>query len=232
MFQAKSERNYLVYSVIYLIVIAITYNFFPEIIPFKFFEFWKIEGTVSQWMYAALPIFIWAFVINVIISGIISTDDDTPTFGSFVGGATLISTWAGVVEEICFRWIIFFGAIGVIVFWNYLVFGCAGFGVTEWLHINVFGPLTSLISFNKLDPYLFHPHSWSIGASMLFANAFFRDGHKYQGFLGYANSWFMGLYFFWIMFTYGLPAAILIHFTYDMVCFFSSYLAIKCRIGR
>ena len=54
---------------------------------------------------------------------------------------------------------------------------------------------------------------------MLYTNAFFRDGHRYQGPIGVLNSWFAGMFLFWIMFTYGLPAAILVHFMYDFLIF-------------
>ena len=33
-------------------------------------------------------------------------------------------------------------------------------------------------------------------------------GHKYQGLFGLINSWFIGMYFFYLMFTFGLVAAI------------------------
>ncbi len=74
-------------------------------------------------------------------------------------------------------------------------------------------------SLHYLQEYFSHATGWAIGAAMLAANAKFRDGHKYQGMLGWINSWFMGLYFFWLMFNYGLPAAIVVHIVYDIVCF-------------
>ena len=56
---------------------------------------------------------------------------------------------------------------------------------------------------------------WGIGAGMLAANAFFRDGHKYQGNFGMVNSWFIGMYMFHILFTYGLPECMFAHFAYN-----------------
>lgn len=46
-----------------------------------------------------------------------------------------------------------------------------------------------------------------------------RNGHAYQGWFGTINSWFLGLYFFYIMLTHGLLAAIVVHFTYDFIIF-------------
>ena len=76
---------------------------------------------------------------------------------------------------------------------------------------------------------LFHPSSWAVGAAVISANAFFRDGHKYQGILGVLNSWFAGMFFFWMMFAHGLWAAMVVHFTYDVVVFTVATLGYSAR---
>jgi len=66
------------------------------------------------------------------------------------------------------------------------------------------------------------------------ANAKFRDGHKYQGFLGYVNSWFLGLDLLHCAIIYGLITAIAIHSIYNISIHTISYLTkkIQGRFGR
>jgi len=213
----------------YILVMGICFIFFEDVIPYTFFELFQMKGSVSIWLYSALPIFCWPIFLNVffVMNGNKRRPRNMPTFSSFFEKALLVSLKAGLYEELLFRWIIFFGAIGSLLFGNYLIFGFAGFGLIEWFHMNFFGPLIDFLSFGQLTSYIYHPHSWSVGAAMITANATFRDGHKYQGWFGFINSWFIGFYLFWIMFNYGLPAAILVHFLYDVICFSAAYFTVK-----
>ena len=89
---------------------------------------------------------------------------------------------------------------------------------------------SSFLTLGTIDNILYHPFGWFVGAGIILANAKFRDGHKYQGKFGFINSWFIGMYLFWLMFEYGLVACIVIHFLYDMLIFFIHYLdAVKER---
>ena len=83
--------------------------------------------------------------------------------------------------------------------------------------MNVWGPLVDWTTFGYLTKHIFSETGWYVGAAMLYSNAFFRDGYKYQGLMGVINSWFIGMFLFWVTFNYGLPAAILIHFLYDFL---------------
>lgn len=62
-----------------------------------------------------------------------------------------------------------------------------------------------------------------IGA-LFYVNVKFREGHKYQGPFGVANSYFFGLYMCHICFTYGLVYAIIAHVIYDAVIFSIEHL--------
>jgi hypothetical protein len=58
---------------------------------------------------------------------------------------------------------------------------------------------------------------------MISANFWFRDGHKYQGLLGWTNSWWLGCVFIFATLTYGLPAAIAVHVILDITVDFTVY---------
>lgn len=190
----------------------------PSAVPFGFFEFWKIRGAVSDWFISAWPMFMWGAGVTIIILLITrSVRFYHREAGKIIVRGAIESIFAGVVEELTFRWLFFLSNIVLMKIGNFIFFGFLGFGIAEWLHLNIFGPLANFTTLRKLEPYLFHETGWAVGAALLASNAFFRDGHRYQGILGVLNSWFLGMYLFWIMFNYGLIVAVLVHFLYDFL---------------
>jgi len=216
-----------------VIVLPIIMWIWPEAVPFKFFEFWNIRGNVIQWLYSAWPIFAWGTGVATIIAICTRNDRDTNRHAEkIIARGTLISIFAGIAEEVIFRWLFLLGAIVLVKIGNFLFFGFLGFGIPSWLHLHAFGPLANWITLGHLEPYLFHSTGWAVGAAMLSANSFFRDGHKYQGSFGWVNSWFIGMFLFWIMFQYGLLAAILAHFVYDLLIFTVLYVDASIERAR
>jgi hypothetical protein len=221
----RAYRNYLVSAMSAVCTIAVVQALWPGVIPFQTFAVWNTAGTVQDWILAGAPVLAWGFGIQGLIclcnwnARIMRHPylEATPK-EIFVKGLR-ISVWAGVTEEISFRWLIFFAQIFWIKVLNFLFFGFLGLGLPRFFHLHLFGPLADWTTFGGLHDFLFSPAGWAVGAAMLGTNAFFRDGHSYQGILGVLNSWFIGMFCFWLMFTYGLPAAILIHFLYDLIIY-------------
>lgn len=83
--------------------------------------------------------------------------------------------------------------------------------------MNIAGPTANFITLGYLKPWLLD-RGWLFSLCILGSTAFFREEHKYQGVLGFANSWFLGMFFFYMMLTHGLFAAICAHFFYNMAC--------------
>ena len=182
----------------------------------------KLGGI--RW-YAAWPLFAWGTGISLIC--VLYTKNDrrmNRNAEDILVDGTIISVIAGVVEEITFRWLFFLGNIVSLKITNFLFFGFFGFGIPEWTHLHILGPIVDIITLHGLTPYLFHHTGWAVGAAMIATNSFFRDGHKYQGVFGWTNSWFGGMFFFYLMFTYGLLAAIAVHFLYDFLIFLVRYI--------
>ncbi len=212
-------------------------TWWPDLIPLDTWSLWDSKGTnIGDWMKVAWPIFAWGIGVNILFTFIRSNDRGFDGFRHYEpdgmeiwikGG--LISLWAGITEEIAFRWLIFLSAIATVRFGNFLFFGWAGFGLPEWFHSHAWGPLANWSTFDQLEPYIFSEHGWAVGAALLYSNAFFRDGHKYQGLFGVLNSWFCGMFFFWVTFNYGLLAAIVIHVLYDFAIF--TYAAVYTMIS-
>lgn len=222
----QKQGCFVLSALVSLIFVGVVNLFWPWAIPFRFLEFITLnnfwQGVIACW-----PAYVWAIGGTLFFTSQKLIRDIRNDGESFLAGGFLVSVWAGVVEEICFRWFIFFGAIVGVKITNFIFFGFLGFGIPEFLHMYIFGPIANFTTFGALQDFLFHKHGWAIGAALIATNARFRDGHMYQGLLGFINSWFLGMIFFYVMFVYGLPAAIAVHFLYDMLIFATIYLMAK-----
>jgi len=275
------------------LVIWIANTWWPEVLaPLKTFgaPFWTSKGTVTEWLTAVWPIFAWgcgvAFAVGLASNSRYEYSfkrflrPQEPSAGTILGVGTLISLWAGIMEELSFRWLMYLSGIVGLVFINwlwgtvfvYFILICLSIGLTllvgsktsrnniipailtgvaciagilalaahglyinpvKWLYGILFVPLADFTSMGKMHAILYQPQSWAFGAAVVSVNVLFRDGHKYQGWFGWINSWFIGLVFFWTMFTYGLVAAMAVHFTYDFLIFaVAAFMRLVRGFGR
>lgn len=216
------DLKFYISLVIAFFLLPFVYLFWGDHMPYKFFELWKTSGTLGDWLIAGTPLFIWACVGTMLLSIInykkIEKLREDMNLSKMVWSGTLISLRAGFLEEVGARWLIFLWAIVLSWVVNFVLFGFLGLGIIEWFTLNVASPVANWTTLGYLEPWLLHHEAgWIVGAGILGSNATFRDGHKYQGFIGYVNSWFLGMYFFWLTFTFGLWAAIIVHFVYDLL---------------
>jgi hypothetical protein len=215
-----------------VLVVVLAKTFWPEAIPFETFAPWRMMGTLGDWLGAGLPFLLWGVAttlfFNVIRNGGILRNLAGSSWSILKIGAG-VSLQAGVFEEIVFRWLIFYAAIVGIKIVDFLIFGFAGFGLEHAVHMHVLGPLADHATLGNLHYWLSNPEYWAVGAAIVSTSVLFRDGHAYLGWFGWFNSWFMSMAFFWFMFTFGLPSAVLIHFLYDFVIFGTIALVIKIR---
>ena len=227
----EKEEMYFLWKALFvsLPIILFIQWVWPTLIPFDTFQFWNWDGdTIWNGLMAGWPIYVWGLSVQFLLSTFAKFKqkhiDEAEDF--LIGGA-FISVIAGVTEEISFRWIFFLGACFGVQFANFLFFGWFPWIFGDWAS---FLEIPRLVSWYIAIPvadfftaykmhWLLVAQGWVVGAACLGANAKFRDGHKYQGPLGVINSWYLGLFFFWIMFEYGLVAAICVHIAYDMVIF-------------
>jgi len=214
-----------------VVVIPLTYWIDPYLIPMGFTDVWSSHGKgFGDWFAVGLPFLACGVGLNIIVQlfGIGSMTD----FGwlgrkysrwDILKNGMIHSIFTGAVEEIAFRWLIFLGSFASLAIGNWLIFGWAGFGVVEWFYMNIWGPVADFTTLGNLEPWLFGK-GWLFGAAVLHTNALFRDGHKYQGLLGVLNSWFCGMFLFYVMFTHGLLAAIFLHILYNTLAYVGKLL--------
>jgi len=209
-------------------VLALILKIWPNAAPWPLFHFWIWDW--SQIWEAALiawPVYLWGggitfwrtFGQKIPKEAVQNAETEILAKGLFT------SLMAGTLEEFMFRWILFYtGMIGA-KFSAFLFFGwlSSNLELSRLLSWYVVSPCVNFVFFFQLG-WLLYEMGWVVGAGALAANAKFRSGHAYLGPLGYVNSWAGGFYLFWIMFNYGLPAAMLVHFLYDAIIYSILYL--------
>lgn len=201
-----------------LIVVGFIILFAPSLSPFTFFQFWTLKGSLLEVVWSAWPLYVFMIILNA-VTLFRKYDGYKNTLNDLFQLGFRVAAWAGVVEEIFFRWLAFFGAIIMVPVLNSFVWWLTGYELMRMFYVEIVLPTANFFTLGYLQHILMDGYGWVVGAAVITANGQFRNGHLYQGFLGFTLSWFFGMYMFWIMFEYGLLAAILIHFLTDFLVF-------------
>ena len=103
---------------------------------------------------------------------------------------------------------------------------------SKWWYTGVLFPITNFATLGKLGSIF--EMVWTVPAAMISVNWKFSSGHIYQGPIGWIHSWVMGMLMFWLMFNFGLFAAMLVHALFDMTLNVIAYLnaEFELRFGR
>ncbi|MBI5004235.1 CPBP family intramembrane metalloprotease [Candidatus Kaiserbacteria bacterium] len=205
-------------NVLIMVGIGIYVWHMSDAFPFGFWQFWNIQGSLSQAIIGAWPIYLWGAGLTALVAFTRWNGYRAKPLHIFTIGF-LISLFAGVFEEIKYRWLLFFVVMAMIPLGDWLMLGFMGYHPIQWIYVSVICPVANFFTLGYLEPYLLNGYGWAVAAAIISVNGKFRNGHKYLGTFGYVNSWFLGMYFFWVVFHYGLIAAIIIHFLYDLFIF-------------
>lgn len=205
------------------VVVGIFYIFLHNWIdaPLSFFRVWTVQGTLADVIKSSWVIFAWGVGLTL-LSGIklaIQREPRAYEPGLVFMKGTWFSILAGVGEEIVYRWLMLFGAMMSLKFLNVITLG-----LVKWFYVSVWIPLADWASFGLLHSELGGQYGWLFAAAIVSANIRFRKGHEYQGLFGMINSWYIGLILFYLTFTFGLWAAIVVHILYDFCIFWTRSL--------
>lgn len=197
----------------------------PDVIPFHLLTFWTVDGSFWD-LFVASVVLCWPVMAVGLVATLINAPryrhvqrelalyHDTGTGVITLGpGTVLISS---TLEEIMFRWILFYAAIAGAVGADFLVLGFADLHPVRWLFTEVLVPLADFATFGWMHDML-TGQPWIVAAAILASNGRFRNSHGYQGIGGWVWSWYMGMCLFLVMFEHGLPAAIAVHIAYNLV---------------
>lgn len=176
-------------------------------------ELWMPEASLSGAIGSVWFIFAWAAGLSLLACLANARRPRAHEPGEIFWAGIWISAMAGFFEELAWRGFNFLSAMAIVTLVNWLTFG-----LSKWLYTELLGPVANWATLGYLEPQLLGG-SWVIGAAILSANADFRNGHRYLGLFGYVNSWFIGMVMFYLVFHYGLLAAIVAHILYDLCIF-------------
>lgn len=217
-----------------LFLIGIAQWFFPNLIPLDIFYWGDNTSSLFQILKSSYPVFLFGLVYTSLALLITKNppEQNRNAEKKFILGI-LISFWAGITEEIAFRWILFLSAIVTIQGVDWILGGFLfGNGLAYWIYTQVLIPVADWATCSQLTEYLYNSSGWAIGAAILSTNGKFSDGHSYQGFIGWINSWFVGMFMYKVVWECGLPSAILVHVVYDIIIFSLVFIDRKVEYFR
>jgi hypothetical protein len=119
---------------------------------------------------------------------------------------------AGFFEEILFRWIFFFNMMVLLQIANVVLFH-----LVNIVSAHILIPVGNFFSFGALRPELYG-YGWIVAAALLLSNHSFQEAHGPRVFR-MLNAWGGGMVLFWVMFNYGIWAAIVAHILYDVIMY-------------
>lgn len=229
-----------------VVLLVVIQAIWPDWHPLEFADVWHGRLGRStpwyQWFPYGLPLLLWGLVAKVSIQGLVVRSLGWEKLAALdpkdiLKEGVQSSVKAGLFEELAYRWLIFFSAVPILYAANFACFEFLShwglverdFACVEWLYTKILCPVANFATAGKLGFWL-QNDNWLIGAAVVSTSVQFKNGHKYQGFLGMTNSWFLGIYFTWFTLNFGILSAILFHMLYNMVI--HSVAAISCAIAQ
>ncbi|MFT5849366.1 MAG: hypothetical protein ACI9H6_000173 [Patiriisocius sp.] len=163
---------------------------------YVFICFGMIAVTFSNWLYGT--VLVWFFVLMFGIAAIaVFVDDKHNKLMSLVYGTLCITA-------------IYVSGVADPIFWLYQTILIP---LLNWVSFGSFANI--LLTIDAEVPLLL------MGA--MTANVWFRDGHKYQGPVGWLDSWVVGFVFLYAALTYSLLTAIILHSMWNILVYTSIY---------
>lgn len=206
-------------------ILVVVKVIFPSSIPFEYFELWRTTGTIAQWCLASWPILAWAIGTTLLVSSLTSNSTEKNLHAEYILlNAFWVSLRAGLMEEILFRWLHLMLWIPLVKVANLILLAFIDFGLVDLFHQHIIATTTNFFTMDILKEQVGNLNNWSLGAAIIIANSIFTYGHRYMGFIGFVNSWFIGMFMFYLLFKFGLVACIVVHFLYDLFIALVRYL--------
>ncbi len=204
-------------GVAYLSISWLLLHFWPQLLPFGFWRVWEMHGTLLDWLKVGSPMLIWGFVVTFTQSVLTrNSKEENRRAEEILKWGLFTSSRAGSLEELCFRWAHFLFFSMSLQLADYVFGGFIfGHGLFYLAQMYFLSPVANFFTLHLLQDWLMNDQFWYVAAGLIAANSHFRDGHKYLGLFGVLNSWFGGMFFFYMTLNYGILSAIIIHAAYD-----------------
>jgi hypothetical protein len=161
--------------------------------------------------YAMVSILFFNFLLNL-VSGVVGV---IPGVIVIALAFYLVSEEKEIIAGVLF-------ALGVAISFVGLDWGI-GMNSLLWFYRAVMIPIVNFVTFGQMESVFYGGHEPIFIFGALVANTWFRYIHKYQGIVGFVNSWFFGLVMLYAVVTYGLLVAVVLHILYDLEIAFIWY---------
>ncbi|GLW10210.1 hypothetical protein Misp01_53380 [Microtetraspora sp. NBRC 13810] len=196
----------------------------PGVIPFELTTFWVVPPDLWAAFTGAL-LLAWPVLAAGVLLTLIFLPRIRPVqrqlawYGTDEGRVVRLGPMTAVIrsalEEITFRWLLFYAGIAGALGLDFLLLGFADLHPVRWFFTEIMIPVADFATAGHLHAIL-TDHPWTVAAALLSTNGKFRDGHAYQGLPGWIWSWYFGMFLFLIMFQHGLILAIAVHIAYNL----------------
>jgi hypothetical protein len=206
-----------------LLVVGLEW-FAPDVIPFELDTFLTVPQRSPVGFKDALSLIWPVLAVGVLMSLVFAIrtrriQRHLAAHGAEEGQVVVLRPFpvlvSSALEEIAFRFVLFYAAIAGVKFMDFLVLGFADLHPVRWLFAEVLIPVADFATAGRMrEILLLSP--WFVAAAVLSSNGRFRNGHSYQGVLGWIFSWYFGMSLFLVMFEHGLPLAVFVHIFYNM----------------
>lgn len=138
---------------------------------------------------------------------------------ALVGGAMLIYQGKSMGEKLL--------GIALLPVAGFLFWVGISIDPVYWVFQKILLPLANFTTFGQMKSILLGSTTPLFLYGIFAVNSWFRDGHKYQGPLGWINSWYAGMVLIYATMTYGITTAIVIHALYDIIFAVTKYVMRK-----
>lgn len=171
------------------------------------------HGNLLAGLTAVWWIFAWGFGIQLLVQiyRVFTRHPRDANLPQLLRHGAYMSAHAGFFEEIIFRIFAFLSFIIGITWLNSRT--------GDWLEglaTQYILPFANLITLGVFSQQM---GEWAIGLALIAGSWFFRSAHLHYGKFSKLNVLVVGLVMFWLLFNYGLLAAIAAHFLYDLAVF-------------
>lgn len=206
------------------------------LIPFELFEFWKLEGSLSEILASSSPLLLLGIGVNLWIyykTKNLSEDERKIDVHLFQGSKKSLreNIMVGIYEEVLQRWGSFYGWIAIVTLIN-MGFDWIWIAVPEIIYVYMVEDFVNLVTFGQLESFFSSHHGFEVGAAILISNWRFQKIHGYKDLIGILNFWIAGLVLFYVMYNHGIYASILIHVGYNLLLHYLKYLDFDKIIKR
>ena len=216
------KPNFLQLEIMLAILVFTVLSFFPDFVPYTLTEFWIWDSDVIyEAIIAGWPLYLFAVFFSAFSMVIHFGDMEKATFLNFLKSIPK-SAGTCIAMSLCFYYVNFFASMISFKAMDWILGGCLFGKGFLWCYYKVASFIVNLLSFFQLDWLLNNTeYPWYVGAAVI--SVVGASLKLYKKKLSRLSGAIVGFFLFWIIFQYGLVAAIVVNFIASVSNSFTDY---------